>query len=69
VLGKEQVEKALTLDLGAKAGGRLRDTPQLHDGKWLFIPVTTEEEVRDVEQLMLLKKCPLKTKPGTQTWT
>ena len=64
VLGKEQVEKALALELGAKVGGMLRDTPQLHDGKWLFIPITTEEEVRDVEQLLLLKRRPLKTKPG-----
>lgn len=64
VLGKEQVEKALALELGAKVGGMLRDTPQLHDGKWLFIPMTTEEDVRDVEQLLLLKKRPLKTKPG-----
>lgn len=64
VLGKEQVEKALALELGAKAGGMLRNTPQLHDGKWLFIPVTTEEDVRDVEQLLLLKKRPLKPRPG-----
>lgn len=64
VLGKEQVEKALALELGAKVGGMLRDTPQLHDGKWLFIPITTQEEVRDVEQLLLLKRRPLKTKPG-----
>jgi hypothetical protein len=63
VLGKEQVEKALALELGAKVGGMLRDTPQLHDGKWLFIPMTTEEDVRDVEQLLLLKKRPLKTRP------
>ena len=41
VLGREQVERALALSLGEKVGSMLRETPQLHDGKWLFIPVTT----------------------------
>ena len=41
VLGREQVERARALSLGEKVGSMLRETPQLHDGKWLFIPVTT----------------------------
>ena len=60
VLGHEQVEKALGLALGAKASKILCDTPQLHDGRWLFIPVTTQRDVRDVEQLIQLKRRPLK---------
>ncbi|MBA4375940.1 MAG: hypothetical protein C0401_07185 [Anaerolinea sp.] len=62
VLGKEQVEKALCLRLGAKVGNMVRETPQLHDGKWLFIPVTTEVDVQDIEQLLLTKKRPVKPK-------
>jgi len=62
VLGKEQVERALTLSLGEKVGGMLRETPQLHDGKWLFIPVTDEIDAGDVEQLLLVKKRPVKRK-------
>jgi hypothetical protein len=64
VLGKDQVEKALALDLGEKVGKMVRETPQLHDGKWLFIPVATETDVRDVEQLLLVKKRPVKKPPG-----
>jgi hypothetical protein len=62
VLGKEQVEKALNLELGENVGKVLRDTPQFHDGRWLFIPVTTERDVEDIKQLILLKKRPSKPK-------
>ncbi len=62
VLGKEQVEKALNLELGENVGKVLRDTPQFHDGRWLFIPVTTERDVEDIKQLILLKKRPIKPK-------
>jgi hypothetical protein len=60
VLGKTEVEKALALTLGEDVDKALRDTPQLHDGRWLFIPVTTETDVDDVEHLLLVKKRPLK---------
>jgi hypothetical protein len=60
VLGKAQVEQALTLNLGEKVSRLLRETPQLHDGKWLFIPVTDETDAQDVEQLLLVKKRPVK---------
>lgn len=63
VLGREQVEKAMALSLSPNVGTLLRETPQLHDGKWLFIPVTTEADVDDVEQLLLLKKRPVRRKP------
>jgi hypothetical protein len=62
VLGKDQVEQALQLELGEKVGRMVRETPQLHDGKWLFIPVTTDTDANDIEQLLLLKKRPVKKK-------
>jgi len=62
VLGKEQVEKALLLDLGESVNRLLRDTPQLHDGKWLFIQVRTEVEVDAVQRLLLIKRKPVKRK-------
>jgi len=62
VLGKDQVEKAMLLELGDGVGKILRETPQLHDGRWLFIPVTSEEDVNGVEQLLLVKKRPIKRK-------
>ena len=66
VLGKEQVEKALTLSLGEKVGTLVRDTPQLHDGKWLWIPVTCEADAADVEQLLLVKRRPVKHPGGAE---
>jgi hypothetical protein len=62
VLGKEQVEKALILPLGDKVGTLVRETPQLHDGKWLWIPVTCPADAADVERLLLIKRRPV-TRP------
>jgi hypothetical protein len=45
-----------------KVGTLIRETPQLHDGKWLFIPVKTTAELKDVEKLLLLKKQPARRK-------
>jgi len=63
VLGREQVERALALSLGETVGRMLRETPQLHDGKWLFIPVNSAEDEQDVEQLLRVKKNLVKRKP------
>jgi hypothetical protein len=60
VLGKEQVEKALALELGEKVRRILQDTPQFHDGRWLFIPVSNEVDLQDVEKLLVLKRKPIK---------
>jgi hypothetical protein len=59
-LGKDQVEKAFALDLGENVSCVLRETPQLHDGRWLFILVKTGRDVQDVEQLLLVKRKPLR---------
>ncbi len=58
VLGRQQVTQALSLPLGPKVGGALRGTPDLHDGRWLFLKVTSRRDARDVEQLILLKRRP-----------
>jgi hypothetical protein len=58
VLGKDQVEQALGLKLGKNVGTVLNETPQLHDGRWLFIHVKTEKDVKDVQQLLQVKRKP-----------
>jgi hypothetical protein len=58
VLGRDQVARALTLKLGARVGQVLRETPQFHDGRWLFIPVKSRADVRDVQALIQLKRRP-----------
>jgi hypothetical protein len=62
VLGKDQLDKALRLSLGEKVGKMVRETPLLHDGKWLFIPVDSQADLQDVQQLLLVKKRPVKKK-------
>jgi len=62
VLGKDQTEQALAIKFCRSVDKLLHETPQLHDGKWLFIPVKSAAEEKDVEKLLLLKKHPIKRK-------
>jgi hypothetical protein len=58
VLGKAQAERALQLELEEKISRMLQEAPQLRDGRWLFIPVTSESDAKDVEKLLLAKMRP-----------
>jgi len=55
VLGKAQAERALGLKLGEKVRKTLNKAPQLRDGRWLSIPVLSEADAEDVEQLLRVK--------------
>lgn len=46
---------------GEKTLHMLKKIPQLQDGRWLPIPVTSESDSKDAEKLLLAKKRP----PGT----
>jgi methyltransferase (TIGR00027 family) len=72
VLGNAQVEQALLLELGENVGTLLRETPQFHDGRWLFIPVRAERDVADVQQLLQVKRRSRPTRQSlsaTAYWT
>ena len=58
VLGAAQAEEAAKLKLGKNVGEAIRATPQLHDGKWLFLRVRTETDVKAVESLLQIKRRP-----------
>jgi hypothetical protein len=58
VLGRDQAEQALSLRLGEHVGTALKEAPQLHDGRWLFITVRTGQDVRDIQQLLQIKRKP-----------
>jgi hypothetical protein len=60
VLGKDHVEKAFPLRLGKNVRTVLEETPQLHDGRWLFIKVRTEKDVKDLQELLEIKQRPRK---------
>jgi hypothetical protein len=60
VLGKTEIEKASVLSLGETVAKALRETPGLHDGKWLFLKPQTGQDVEDILQLILTKSKPKK---------
>jgi hypothetical protein len=64
VLGSVQVTQALQLELGEAVGTLLRETPQFHDGRWLFIPVRTAQDAEDLKQLLQVKRRPKRNKPS-----
>jgi hypothetical protein len=69
VLGKMELEQALErLDtFGQTVRQALAETPRFHDGCWLYIrvsdPLTCQQDVQDIEELILIKKKPPKKKP------
>jgi len=50
----------LSLKLGERVSKMLREAPQLHDGRWLSIPILNEADAEDVEQLLLVKMRPIR---------
>jgi AraC family transcriptional regulator len=68
VLGKKELDQALERleTFGPTVRKALTDTPRFHDGCWLWIrvsdPLTCEQEARDIQQLILIKKKPPKKK-------
>ncbi len=68
VLGKKELDQALEkLDtFGPTVHRALVDSPRFHDGCWMYIrvtdPLTCEQDARDIEQLILIKRKPAKKK-------
>lgn len=68
VLGSKELEQAMGRigSFGKLVSGYLLNTPRYHDGCWLYMrvsdPLTAQQDVADIEQLILLKKKPLKKK-------
>ena len=64
VLGMKETEKTLSMTdkLNSKVRSLIEGTEQLHDGCWLWIPVSTK---RDVESIKLLLSTKRKPKKGT----
>lgn len=64
VLGKKELDQALErLDsFGPNVRQRLLETPRFHDGCWLYTriadPLTCQKDVKDIEELVLIKKKP-----------
>jgi hypothetical protein len=69
VLGKRELEQALErIDtFGPTVRQALVETPRYHDGCWMYIrvsdPLTCQQDVQDIQQLVLIKKKPSRKKP------
>jgi hypothetical protein len=55
VLGETPAKKASSLRLGRNARNVLGRAHQFPEGRWLFIRVSVKQDLRDIQQLLLLK--------------
>jgi hypothetical protein len=55
VLGETPAKKASSLRLGRNARNVLGRAHQFPEGRWLFIRVSSKQDLRDIQQLLLLK--------------
>lgn len=64
-LGNKESEEAYTIKskLSSQMNKLLTNTKQLHDGRWLWIRTTTKEQIRDVKELLQIKRRPKRAKP------
>jgi len=68
ILGKAELDQALGRleTFGPTVRQALVETPRFHDGCWMYIrvadPITCQQDVQDIEQLILIKKKPPKGK-------
>lgn len=58
ILGRAQVDEVPGLALGAHVGGIFDAARQYPDGRWLFIPVETAQDVADIVALLETKLPP-----------
>ncbi len=68
VLGKKELDQAMERleSFGKTVRHALVNTPRFHDGCWMYLrvtdPLTCEQDARDIQQLVLIKKKPPKKK-------
>jgi hypothetical protein len=55
VLGEALGKKASNLKLGKNTRNVLESAHQFPEGRWLFIKVNSKQDLRDIQQLLLLK--------------
>ena len=60
VLGKKEVAKvkALMGELNPKIRRLFQETEQLHDGRWLWIPLTSQSDMETIKLLLGTKRRP-----------
>jgi hypothetical protein len=55
IIGPSEAQKAANLTLGENSKKVLESTHEFHEGRWLFLRVESDQDVKDVKQLLMLK--------------
>jgi hypothetical protein len=63
VLGTEQVEKSRSLKLSKNVKDVFAKALQFFDGRWLYVPVKTAKDAKDIQALIALKRKPAPLDP------
>jgi hypothetical protein len=58
VLGAAEADAAGALPMGEATRAAFGDSPQLHDGRWLFLPIASDADQSDLLQLLTVKLPP-----------
>ena len=55
ILGTDAIEQTSNMQLGENVRGVIERATPYPEGRWLFIPIKSEEDVRDIHQLLALR--------------
>jgi hypothetical protein len=64
VLGKKEARAVDRFELGRHVRDVFDGATQLHDGRWLFVPVRSRRDVEDVQRLLAAKRRPRALSPS-----
>ena len=56
ILNRKQIEEAQKVELQPRITDIIKNTPEIHEGKWLYIEVTAENELLDIEKLLIIRR-------------
>lgn len=59
IVGRSEAEKAFNLTLGENSRKVLEGAHEFHEGRWLFLKVESEEDAKDIQQLLTVKLRPV----------
>jgi hypothetical protein len=69
VLGNKEMEKVFSIidELGPEVASVIKGASQYHDGRWLWLRVRSKNQLRDIKELIELKKAPKEKSTKMQT--
>lgn len=59
ILAPDQIGRALGLPLGPQVRKVIQDAQPYPEGRWLFVKVTSDADLNDVQQLLALRAMPV----------